>query len=245
MKIALCDDDEGELRQLQFLLTEYGRLRRLPLECQLFSSGARLADAVKKGVRFDLILLDILMAGLSGMDAGRELRQYDNRAVLVFLSISPNFALEAYDLRARHYLVKPCGRETLFPLLDEIIAEQAREQAEILVIKTRTGLRRIRLDKLEYCEIMNHTVCYHMANGMTYEGGGNLGELTELLLAYAGFVRLHRSYIVNLDYVAGLDGRELTAELQSAVRLPIPKARYPEIRQAFLDWSERLGGETK
>ena len=242
MQIAVCDDKAEELRKLETMLAGYPGP---PLSVRCFQSGPELVNAVRSGMRFDAVFLDILMPGASGMDAAKELRQYDDRAEIVFLTVSPDFALESYSVRARHYIVKPVLPKTLFGLLDDIRGGLEREQAAMLVVKTKSGLRRLRIDQIEYCEIILRSIHYHMANGAVYEESGNMDELESRLLHLEQFIKPHRSYIVNMDYITHVNGSRCVIELESMKEIPLPKIRRGEIRDTVHNYLSGKGGETR
>lgn len=117
VRIAICEDNRQDAEALEGLLAE--QRDRFPegLQIERFPSGEALIAAYQSGERFELILLDIYMAEMSGVDAARTLRLLDPEAQLAFLTTSPDFALEAIGLEALHYLVKPVTRQKLDELL--------------------------------------------------------------------------------------------------------------------------------
>lgn len=144
------------------------------------------------------------MPGIDGMNAAKDIREYDKRVAIVFLTTSPDYALISYSVKARHYLLKPVSHDALYTLLDEVTAELTEEESAMLVIDTKAGLQRIRVDRLEYCEIVGRTIHYHMLNGAVLEGSGNMSELEERLLSLPCFIKPHRSYLVNMYYITGV-----------------------------------------
>ena len=106
MYIAACDDQIEELEKLTALLQAWQSDRRSDVRFQTFRSGGQLLDAAR-AERFTLHLLDVLMPGMTGMDAAREIRSFDAAADIIFLTTSPGFAYESYGVRAAEYLLKP------------------------------------------------------------------------------------------------------------------------------------------
>lgn len=244
MRIAVCDDQQRERDSLAKNLTQYRVERNAEVSWTLFSSTVELIQAIHKGQRYDLILLDILMPGLDGMAAAKDIREIDKRVAIVFLTVSPDYALASYSVKARHYLLKPVSRDALFSLLREVESELAEEDAQMLVIDTKSGLQRIRVDRLEYCEIVGRTIYYHMANGVVLEGSGNMGELEQMLLNLPCFIKPHRSYVVNMDYIVGVNSRSFVIDMRSMKQIPIPKARRGEVRDTvrlYLDGKKVTG----
>lgn len=238
MRIAFCDDNAEELKLFESMLSEY---KNGPISIRCYQNGTDLINAVHNGTHFDVIFLDIIMPGTSGINIAKELRDYDQRVEIVFLTISPDFALESYSVRARHYIIKPPMPHTLFALLDDIRSTMQRESREVLVINTKSGLRKLVVSHLEFCEIIRRTLHYHMTNGAVYEENGNLGELENRLLHFDGFIKPHRSYIVNMDYIAHIDSSRSTIQLESMKEIPIPRVRCSEIRETVHEWLARKG----
>ena len=239
MKIAICDDTLTDLKAILELVQAYGERRGQPVTCSTFSSGAAFLDRVQGGARYDVVLMDVLMPGLDGIESARALRQIDGCAQLVFLTVSPNFVVEAFSVKARHYLIKPITEPAVFLLLDEIGAELERDGREAIIVRGKHGIRKLRVDRLEYCEIMRRTVCYHTADGAVVEGEGSMGELEAQLLSFPMFLRPHRSFLVNMEHIACLDGKSRTLTMGSMVSIPIPKLKYAEVREAYAGWLQR------
>lgn len=119
MYIAVCDDQVEELTALTGLLEQWQAERRIPLRCRAFRSAGNMLDAARHE-RFTLYLLDVMMPGIDGMEAAREIRTFDAAAEIVFLTSSPGFAYESYGVRALEYLLKPISGKLLFPVLDKL-----------------------------------------------------------------------------------------------------------------------------
>ena len=106
MYIAICDDQEKELAALESLLSAWQKERQHPVRVKIFRNAVDLLDAARRE-NFTLYLLDVLMPGMNGMVAAREIRQFDAAAELVFLTATPTFAYESYSVHALEYLLKP------------------------------------------------------------------------------------------------------------------------------------------
>lgn len=125
MYIAVCDDQVEELTALTGLLKQWQAERRIPLRCRAFRSAGDMLDAARNE-RFTLYLLDVMMPGIDGMEAAREIRTFDAAAEIVFLTSSPGFAYESYGVRALEYLLKPISGKLLFPVLDKLSLREQR-----------------------------------------------------------------------------------------------------------------------
>ena len=112
MRIAIVDDLAKERASLHLQLGQILNLRSVCAEILEYESGEAFL-AAEKEQRFTAAFLDIYMGGMSGMDAARELRKMDTDCMLVFTTTSTDHALEGFQVRAMHYLVKPFSAEEL------------------------------------------------------------------------------------------------------------------------------------
>lgn len=235
IRTALCDDDRSVLGELQALLDQYCVDRNREIECAAFRSPLDLLAEIERGVRFDILLLDILMPGENGIDAAAEIRSYDSDIKIIFLTSSPEFAVQSYTVGAYFYQLKPIGAESFYRLMDSVLATCEKEQAGSLILRCKSGITRVELNRLEYCEVIHRTLLFHLADGKTLESIGTLDELAGRLEPYGNFLRAHRSYLINLDYVRQLSTRAVTMACQAEI--PIPRGRYNELKNAFLEYA--------
>ena len=199
MYLAVCDDEDESLDAIAGLLDDWEAERQLPLPRRMFSSAVELLEVARRE-RFTLYLLDVIMPTVDGMAAARELRTFDGAADIVFLTSSPEFACESYRVHTLDYLLKPVNRKRLFRLLDELYLREQRPR-EALVLKTGTTIVRVPFSQLAFVEVIGKRLYFNLTNGGVREVAGSLKEYEDLLLIRPEFMRVHRSYIVNLDYI--------------------------------------------
>lgn len=119
IKLALCDDETAQREAAGNLLREYAASRpALAIKLSIFSSGQELLAAAEECGGFDLYVLDIVMPGLSGIDLGVRLRELYSDGDIIYLTISPEYAVDSYAARAFYYLMKPVEPGKLFQVLD-------------------------------------------------------------------------------------------------------------------------------
>ena len=104
------------------------------------------------------------MPGINGMQAAHEIRAFDAGVKIVFLTSSPEFAVESYAVKAYDYILKPVSKDKLFSILDAVIAEELKP-LEGLTVKTQSGITRILFSRLAFVEIMNKKLYFHLADG--------------------------------------------------------------------------------
>ena len=108
MLAAICDDDNTDRILVGKILQEKMKNRREPLTIEYFECGEDLVEKYESGKqKYDLLILDIYMKYMDGMDAAKRIRRYDRNAAIIFLTTTPDYAVESYEVRATDYLLKP------------------------------------------------------------------------------------------------------------------------------------------
>ena len=235
IRVAYCDDDPSTLNQLSHLLDKYREERNLSLQHTPYRSALDLLAAMERGQRYHVILLDMLMPGENGMDAAREIRRFDTAVKLIFLTSSPEFAVESYSVNAFHYHLKPIRQINFYMVMDQALRQCDQEQEEKLVLKTKGGIAVVEPSQLEYCEVMNHTLLLHLTTGQVLASTGKLDQLNEKLDLSTGFLRIHRSYLVNMACIRQITGKAVT--LSSGMELPLPHGKFNELKDAYLAYA--------
>lgn len=232
IKIGLCDDDVQVLDELQTLLDRYCGERDQEIDYMAFQSPLDLMADIERGAQFDILILDVLMPGENGIDAAEEVRSYDRSVKIIFLTSSSEYAVESYRVGAYYYQLKPIRAEGLFRLLDSALDDCEKERGRSLILRCKSGITRVKLRQLEFCEVIHRTLLLHLTNGTVLESAGSLDELYRQLMPFGGFLRPHRSYIVNLDYVQTLSARAIIMSGQAEI--PLPRGKHNEVKNAFL-----------
>lgn len=234
-KIAFCDDDAALLHQMQDFLEQYRTLRGAQIELFPFSSPMELLSTIENGVRYDILFLDVLMPGINGINTAKEIRQYDTTAQIIFVTSSSEFAVQSYVVGAYYYQLKPIWKENFFHLIDSVLAECRKHSQHGLILHCKSGLTRIALDNLEYCEVQGRTLVFHLLDGTVIESSGSMDELVRQLADRPGFLRPHRSYLVNMEYIRNITAKSITME--SLAEVPVPHGRYTTVRDQYLDYA--------
>lgn len=230
MYIAICDDQAEELDAVRNLLQVWQEEHHTSFKIKEFSNAVELL-ASAEGNRFNLYFLDVMMPGMDGLAAAREIRRFDDTANIVFLTSSPGFAYESYRVRAYDYLLKPVQAQTLFPVLDRLFRE-SQDTQDGFSIKAGSTLIRILYSQLAYVEVNGKHLYFNLSDGTTYKLFGNLNEYEPLLLSRPEFMHIHRSYIVNLLAAAELSPSGLRTF--SGKDLPISRKLFPDVQKKYM-----------
>ena len=106
-----------------------------------------------------------------------------------------------------------------------------------LILRCKSGITRVELDKLEYCEVLGRTLWLHLTDGTVLESGGGMDHLCEQLTEHDNFLRIHRSYLVNLDHIKSIVPKAIT--MDSLAELPVPRGKYAELKDLYLEYAFR------
>ncbi len=244
LRIAICDDETAEQEQTAALLEDYlGERPRLTANVSLFGGGQALLDAVKMGGGFDLYLLDVLMPGLNGIEAGKALRRLDRGGAIVYLTTSPDYAVDSYLTQAFFYLLKPVERERLFAVLDRAVAVLEKRESEAIIVNTPSCLRSIPLSEILYVERVERFMRYYLVDGETVDSRtirGSLRDAASILLSDRRFVLCGASFVLGLHHVKSVE--KSAALLDSGVRVPVSQSAFAGLKRAWMNYW--LGGET-
>lgn len=235
IKIAFCDDEMEVLHQMNELLDRYQVERNEDITYAAFQSPFELLTEIEKGIRPDILFLDVVMPGQNGMDVAKEIRQYDTNMKIIFLTSSPEFAVESYTVGAYFYQLKPIWEESFFRLMDSVLSECEKKKKNSLILRSKDGITRIDLQQLEYCEVLGRKLLFHLENGAVLEGAGSLDDLVGQLMQYSNFFRPHRSFLVNMEYIQNISSRSI--KMVNDAEIPIPHGKCSEIKNTYMEYA--------
>jgi DNA-binding LytR/AlgR family response regulator len=235
LQIAVCDDNIDELSKMVQLINLYRTSRNFSCEYAAFSNGFELVSTLEKGKRFDIYCLDIIMPGFTGIDVAKEIRGSDKTAPILFFTSSPEFALESYSVKAINYVLKPISKEKLFFTFDEVIEQiKAEKDEDAVIVKSNEGIQKILISNLVFAEIIGRNVMYHLRSGKVIECTEPFSSVCDKLLKYGCFIKPHRSYLVNMQYVDTIENHQVT--LQTLSFVPVAQGKAREIKQQYLNY---------
>ena len=239
MRIAIVDDLKTERALLKERLSQQLALRGVEADILEFESGEAFLAAEKER-RFSAAFLDIYMEGLSGMDAAKELRKTDTDCLLIFTTTSTDHALEGFQVRALHYLVKPFSEEEFSDLLTEMLAKLPRPEPVLTVKVSGSGVR------LRYRDIVSAEHFAHMINIRTTAGKvlatrQSFKAFTEPLKKDPRFFVCGRGVIVNLEHAA--DFQDAAFCMTDGSRVYVSQELRKSARQAFMEFLLQKGRE--
>lgn len=236
LKIAICDDAKDDLDRAAAILRVYFKKQDIEAEiCEFAHPDALLRESEKNN--FDIYFLDVIMPMLTGIDVGKELRQRNIKAQIVFLTTSDEFAVEAFSVRAVHYLIKPYSESIFIEAVERALANIATDTPKQMSIKSESGrFVLIDINDIQYVESSNHTQKIHMKNIIHSEMRRSLARILEELekLSKGQFVSPYKGYIINLNNVITIDTKGIL--MQGGKMLPIRRGSIRELQEKYLNF---------
>lgn len=239
MRIGICDDEREVREQIASQMQAL-----VPKESLVLYASGEAVLAEKR--QCDILFLDIQMPGTDGMAVAKKLRERNRKQILIFVTALKEYVYEAFDVRAFRYLVKPFSQKRLEEVLLAAVEEWKREpdsdvvERKQLLVRSRGDCIRVFLEDILYAEVYNRKVVLHQKEG-TLEYYQRLKELESEL--GSGFVRVHRSYLVQLRCVERYNAK--TIYLEDGSEIPIAKKKYADFVRQYLEYIKETDADER
>lgn len=232
IRIAVCDDEERERNRMKEMLEEY---KGIPVEADTFADGEEL---LKTPLAYDIILLDIDMEGMNGIETARQIRVRNKEVKLIYVTNYSDYTIFAFAVHAFAYLMKPLVRETLYAQLEEAVSYGISGPDPEIEFHTTEGIVRIKPSCILYFEYLERYVVIHTKNGCS-RMRGKIAETARQMEMY-GFGVPHKSFVVNLHEVQNIRGYEIT--MTDGAVIPLSQKKSVGFRRAL---NSCLAGERR
>lgn len=237
LRILYCDDEPAQEIYLQRAVQKWEETSRETIRLQTFRSAEEVLFELDQTVPYDLLLLDIQMKQMNGMELAREIRKRDRNVAVAFLTNDPGFVFDGYEVEAVGYLMKPVNPDQLASLLNRIYEKKGKEK-RYLIFRYSGEDYRLEEQEIVYLESDGHYIRIHGMDRI-YDVKEKFQNMLNVLEG-DGWIRPHRSYFVNLGYVEKITRTECMME--NGERIPVSRNRYREVNEAFIDYyKNRMG----
>ena len=223
MRIAVVDDD---IQMYEHMRTHLDELLAGSSDITYFPSGEDFMSHWQAGA-FDLVILDIFMTGMTGMDVAREMRKTDQDVRIVFSTTSNEFASESYEVNACYYLRKPFGRDKIKAMFDRL---NIAEIEKLRSIKLPDGTSAV-LRSIIFADCAAHCVTLHCKQKKDVTVRTSFAEIESLLCAYPYFFSPSKGIIVNFYEVEAQSGD--TFRMSDGGIIPISRRKSKEVLDAY------------
>jgi len=236
ISIAICDDESKELNRAESLLLRYmDKNKQYEIKISSFSAPLELLLYIEENGGFDLIFLDIYMAGILGTDVARELRSLGDNGEIIFLTTSRDHSLDAFEVDAAQYLVKPYTEDSFFLALNKVIGRINIERRIMITFKTNEGITRISPRDVVFTESgKNNYQVVHTIQGKKFEVRMTSSELFDLFSPNIFFVRCGVSLNLNLKYIRQISKQTITLDTGDCIAYPYRS--YQKLKEEFLQF---------
>lgn len=230
LNIAICDDEQRQAEYIKTIVTEWAEQTKYRTDIATFPSAESFLFEYSENKNFDILLLDIEMGKMNGVELAKRLRKENSEVQIIFITGYPDFIAEGYEVSAVHYLMKPVKKEKLHEVLSRATARM--EQApRFFVFSSGKESYRINADDIRYAESDGHYVVLHTTT-QNYRFRMTVPEL-EGHLDHA-FYRCSRSFVVGLKHIARITKN--TVVLEDGTELPLGKGQYDDINLKFIQY---------
>ena len=245
MKVAICDDDINQLAVIKAAMKNYERMHsEHPYEIECFDNPLELLQRSEKTGGYDILLLDICMPGILGTDIAKEIRGKREKSEIVFLTASQDYAVEAFALKAAHYVVKPFTAEQFAEALDRAVEKFIGKQNKNITIKLQNGdLRFIELDEIMCVESFRHSQSIYLKSGESIEARETLAKLLSMFeeASRGQFVCPYKGFIVNQKSIRGIEPAKII--LKNGREIPIVKRNFAAMKQQYFSFMFKRGAD--
>lgn len=147
MRVAICDDEKTMQKELEKLLDEYSRIRKIDISIDKFDNGHDLIKTLSER-EYEIVFMDYQMQDVDGMETSRLIRNKNNECIIIFVSAYPEIAVESYEVNTFRFIVKPINKEKLFKAIDDYL--KSIDYDNLLILKTHEGTWKIKMSDIIY-----------------------------------------------------------------------------------------------
>lgn len=238
IRIALCDDEIVYHETVKRLLTEYKHeVFSVSFSLTCFSSGWELLDYIDKNKPFDIYILDIIMPEINGIQLGAGLRKQNDNGLLIYLTSTPDFAVESYNTNALHYLLKPINDKHFFQCMDKTMNRLQDSPVKSISVKMPGSTRIVPIQDILYAERVDRCIRYRLSNGITIDSvtfNDSFQNAVSPLISRHDFLIVGSSFAVNLYHVTEITKSDML--LTGNYIVPIPRRAYKTVKEKWEDY---------
>jgi DNA-binding LytR/AlgR family response regulator len=244
MRLAICDDDEREISALREQLSAYQRQHGTEsIVYKAFSDPKQLLEEWKKQ-EYDVAVLDIMMPGMDGITLGTEIKKQWPETIVIYLTSSTDFALDAYGIHAERYIIKPTTKEKLFEALDYALKAK-NKGSRFFSVKTANGVMVIKHEQILFIEMSARKMVVHLTDGQDITSiylRSTFSDTISELLDTNYFVLTHKSFLANMSYIKSYSSTNLILQVDKnapEVYVPISRQHTGSVKQSYLQFMAR------
>ena len=227
-RIAICDDEQNQIEYITSIVTSWSNHKGHSCEIRTFASAEAFLFEYEEDKAYDILLLDIEMKSMNGIELAKRIRKDNNRAEIIFITSHFEFVGEGYEVDALHYLIKPISAEKLTQVLTKA-AEKISVEPPSVVISCEGETVKLYESDILYVESFLHYIVIHTKDN-EYKIKENISVFENKVSDV--FYRIHRSYLVSLKYITRISRTSVNI---GNTELPLSRGKYDNINRAFIE----------
>lgn len=228
-RIAICEDNTAHAEYAAALVKDWGERNMHIVRISSFENAESFWFQYAEDKSFDILLLDVEMGKMSGVELAKRIRQQNREVQIIFITGYMDYIAEGYDVEALHYLLKPVSKEKLESVLNRA-ALRVKNQERSILLHAGDEMIRIPLYEIRYLEVQKNYVTIHAKEN--YEVKMPLRELEKEL--DDSFFKTGRSWWVNLRYVMRTAKNEVV--LKDGAQIPLSRGLYDKINHTIIEY---------
>lgn len=227
-RIAICDDEQNQIEYITSIVASWSAHEGHGCEIRTFASAEAFLFEYEEDKAYDILLLDVEMKNMNGIELAKRIRKDNNRAEIIFITSHFEFVGEGYEVDALHYLIKPISAEKLTQVLTKAAEKISVEPPSVVISCDGETVKLYEADIL-YVESFLHYIVIHTKD-KEYKIKENMSVFENRVSDY--FYRIHRSYLVSLKYITRISRTSVSI---GNTELPLSRGKYDDINRAFIE----------
>lgn len=227
-RIAICDDEQNQIEYITSIVTSWSNHKGHSCEIRTFASAEAFLFEYEEDKAYDILLLDVEMKNMNGIELAKRIRKDNNRAEIIFITSHFEFVGEGYEVDALHYLIKPISVEKLTQVLTKAAEKLSVEPPSVVISCEGETVKLYEADIL-YVESFLHYIVIHTKDN-EYKIKENISVFENKVSDV--FYRIHRSYLVSLKYITQISRTSVNI---GNTELPLSRGKYDNINRAFIE----------
>ena len=227
-RIAICDDEQNQIEYITSIVASWSAHEGHGCEIRTFASAEAFLFEYEEDKAYDILLLDVEMKNMNGIELAKRIRKDNNRAEIIFITSHFEFVGEGYEVDALHYLIKPISAEKLTQVLTKA-AEKISVEPPSVVISCEGETVKLYEADIRYVESFLHYIVIHTKD-KEYKIKENMSVFENRVSD--DFYRIHRSYLVSLKHITRISRTSVNI---GSTELPLSRGKYDDINRAFIE----------
>lgn len=240
MRIVICDDDLNELQKTSSFITEYCDKLNIPLDLLTYNNPKDLINFLSfdEGEnKIDAYFLDIVMP-INGIEVGKKIREFDRDGIIIYITTSREFAVDAFEVKAYDYIIKPFDKESFNKKLDDLTSKLNIQLKNTFSFKTSDlNIVSIEINQIAYIELVERRMMFHLTNGeFIYSPILKNKFINSIPFDFVlyNFINCHVSYIVNMNQIKEIKGYTFVLKDNSIV--PISLRNFAQVKKQYINY---------